>query len=280
MLDMIFADYDQLKGMTIIEDQYKVLSLIKAHQLLDIISLEGLIGLSDLSRKSGLNKTTVFRLLETFKMIGLIDQDKSTQQYFLTIQVVTLASRVLKNLDLRRLSHPFMVHFVQNYGKTVLLSVLNNDQVVSVDSVKGTETLRLNNSIGDVQQVHCTASGKAILAYLPLEKCRSMLGKDPFTAYTSSTITDWLTLEQDLNAVRQRGYSLDLNERYKEIVGVGVPILNHEGKAIGAIAIPLIINISVDIAELTDLGNKLIELGKEISIRLGWTGIVCTDKNL
>lgn len=264
--------------MTTIQERDEVLSVIKAYQLLDIISEERLIGLSDLTLKSDLKKTTVFRLLETLKKIGLIAQDNSTQQYFLTMRVVILASRVLENLDLRSLSRPIIERFVQDYSRSTQLTILRQNQFVAVDRIEGTEPFRLKQHLGDLEPPHCSASGKAILAYLPLEKCRSVVGQEPFPTFTSSTITDWLTLEQNLNTVRQRGFAIDLNERHEQIIAVAAPILNHLGIAVGSISVPRIAT-SADIAELTDLGNRLIELGQEISTQLGYTGIISVDND-
>ncbi len=263
--------------MTKIEERDEVKSVIKGFQLLDIISEEGSIGLTELSRKSGLKKTTVFRLLETLRKIGLIDQDKSTQQFFLTLKVVTLSTRVLESLDLRQVSRPFIEKFVRDNGDSILLTILENDLIVTVDRIKGMERFQVKASIGDKEAPHCTASGKAILAFLPLEKRRSLVGNDTFIKYTSNTITDWLTLEKDLNDVRRRGFGLDLNERFEDILAVAVPLLNHKGMAVGAVTI-LRATTTIDQTSIIDLGKQLIELGRDISFRLGWTGIV-SDNN-
>lgn len=273
---MIYLKLNRLKGMMKIEERDEVKSVIKGFQLLEIISEVGSIGLTELSRKSGLKKTTVYRLLETLKTIGLIDQDKSTQQFFLTLKIVTLSTRVLENLDLRRVSRPFMEKFVRDHGETILLTTLEKDLIVTVDRIRGIERFLVKSSIGDKESPHCTASGKAILAFLPLEQRRSLVGNDTFTKYTSSTITDWPTLEKDLNNVRQRGFGLDLNERFADIVAVAVPLLNHKGMAVGAVTM-LRVTSTIDQTSLLDLGKQLIELGRDISFRLGWTGIVSAD---
>lgn len=262
--------------MITIQERDEVLSVIKAYQLVNLISEERLIGLTELTMKSGLKKTTVFRLLETLKKIGLVDQDKLTQQYFLTMQVVILANRVLKSLDLRRISRTFIDRFVYNCGMSMQLSILRQNQIVTVDRIEGREPFRLTEPLGDLEPPHCTASGKSILAYLPPEKRRLVVGKEPFPALTSSTITDWPTLEQNLNIVRQNGFAVDHNERHEQIIAVGAPIFNHMGRVVGAISIPRIA-ANIDTAELSDLGNQLIKLSQEISTQLGWTGIISED---
>lgn len=259
-----------------IKERDVVLSVIKAYQLLDIISVENSIGLTELSRKCGMKKTTVYRLLKTLENIGLIDQDDSTQQFFLTLRVVSLASSVLESLDLRRLSRPILEKFVRDSGKSILLSILNHDVIMSVDEIEGMERLQIRATIGNKTPAHCTACGKAILAYLPLEKCRSLVGNDSFAVYTPNTITDWLTFENELKVVRQRGFALDLNEMFDEITAVAVPLLNHLGMAIGAISITQVMT-NPDKATLIDLGKQLIVLGQEISSRLGWTDLHSTS---
>lgn len=254
------------------DERDEVMSVVKAFKLLSIIGEEKHIGLTALTKKSGLKKATVFRLLETIKNIGFLDQDLATQEYYLTLQVVTLANQVLENIDLRKLSRPLIEEYATNYGKTITVSILNRNKIVSIDRAYGTEHYRVRDSSGDQLPAHCAASGKAVMAYLPPDKRRLLVGNEPFKAFTPNTIKDYKSLEKDLDAVRQRGFAIDNNERFEEIVGVSTPIFNHERKPVGAVT-TLFIATGIEISSITESGNLMIELSRKISSKMGWDGI-------
>jgi DNA-binding IclR family transcriptional regulator len=189
-----------------------VLVIIKAFELLEIINKEGSVGLSELARKSGFKKPTVARMLNTLKKLGIIDQNKSNYQFFLTMRLVNMANLILEKIDVRQLSRPLIESFVRDHGKSVLLVSYQHPDIVYVDKLLSSEPFSIRTLIGStVKAAHCTASGKAILAYLNEDEVKRIT-REKLPSFTINTITTWAELIQDLTITRQRGFAIDNKE--------------------------------------------------------------------
>ena len=252
-------------------DRETVQAVLRAVDLLDIISREQLIGISELARKSSLKKTTVARLLGTLKQAGMVEQDSESQRFQLTIRVFEMGSRVLENLDIRRRAQPVIEDFVRRQGRSALLGVLNHTEVVYIGKFEAAELFRIITSVGSRTPAYCSASGKAVLAFIDQDRRRQILRETAFKAYTTSTITDPDALEADVAATRQRGYSLDWGEHFPDLCSVAAPIFDSKGEAVAAISVPRMV-ATVSEAELAVLGRELVQLADTISRKIGWQG--------
>lgn len=250
-------------------DRQIVYSVLKAFDLLEIISKVQQIGISELARRSGLKKTTVARLLATLKQTGVVEQDSDSQRFYLTIRVFELGSRVLENLDVRRQAQTLIEGFVKDEQKSVLLSVLNHDEVTYIGKFEAPELFRIIISVGGRAPVYCSGSGKAIMAFLNPERRREIFKNIFLKPFTQKTITDPLALEQELKATRERGYALDLEERHPGLCSAAAPIFDSQGNVIAAISVPRM-TMGTSEAELADLGRKLVGLTEKISRKMGW----------
>lgn len=257
--------------MTEERDRQVVQAVLKAVDLMEIISKERLIGISDLTRQSGLKKTTVARLLATLKRAGMVEQDHNSQRFYITIRVFEMGSRVLENLDIRRQAQPLIEDFVHKHGKSTLLSVLNRGEVVYIGKFEAPELFRIITSVGSRTPVYCSASGKAMLAFLDPERRRHILKEIPLKTFTAKTITDLAALEQDLAATRERGYSLDLGEHYPNLCSVAAPVFDSQGYVKAAISVPRI-DATTSEDELAKLGQELVQLAGTVSRKIGWQG--------
>jgi len=252
-------------------DRQIVQSVLRAFDLLEIISREQPIGVSELSRKSGLKKTTVARLAATLERAGMVEQDRDSQRFSLAIRVFELGSRVLENLDVRRQARPLVEDFVRKQGKSVLVSILDHGEVIYIDKIEAPELFRIITSVGGRAPAHCAASGKAMLAFLEPERRRQILTKKPLKAYTAKSLTDPAALERDLAATRERGYSLDLEERHPGLCAVAAPVFDRHGQVVAAISVPRMV-ATITEAELAALGCEVAKLAKAVSRRMGWPG--------
>lgn len=251
-------------------DRETVNSVLKAFYLLEIISREQQIGISELTRKSGLKKTTVARLLTTLKKAGVVEQDRESQRFYLTIRVFELGRGVLENLDVRQKAQALIEEFVLEEKKSALLSLLHHNEVAYIGKFEAPELFRINTPVGGRAPVYCSGSGKAMLAFLNPQHRQDILENIELKPYTPKTITYLPVLEQDLAATRKRGYALDLEERHTGLFSAAAPIFDSQGNTVAAVSVPRMAT-AANFAEMSELGQKLVTLAKKISRQLGWS---------
>jgi IclR family transcriptional regulator, KDG regulon repressor len=194
------------------------------------------LSLTQIAEQVGMHKSTTHRLLSTLEAKRFINRDKSTGMYRLGFLTVEMASIVLQDNDIQRWALPYLQHLSALSGETVDLAVLDNDHVVYLQVVESLQRVKIAAAIGERLPVHCTATGKAFLAYLPESEVTRILtgGMAKYTECTLSTPDD---LHQELLAVRQHGYAISSQEYEHDINAVAAPILNSTEDPIAVIAI-------------------------------------------
>lgn len=245
-------------------------SVERAFQILERVSLaKNGVGVTELATELNMYKSTIHRVLTTLTHLGYVEQNPETGRYKLGYKLLDISSRLLDNLDVRREAIPFLQELADETNEVVHLVVLNKGEVVYIEKVEGSETIRMHSRVGNRAPVHCTGVGKAILAYLPQEQVREIIrhyGLKPHTPYTLATIPD---LMDNLDLIRKRGYALDLEENEIGISCIAVPIWDHTGAVVASISVsgP---TIRMQPERLEQLADKVRDVGLRISQRLGY----------
>lgn len=228
-------------------------------------------GVTELSREIGLNKTSVYRMLSTFVKHGYAEQDPETERYKLGYKVLELSSSLLESIDLRVEAKVFLRELEQFTNEVIHLVVYSNGEVVYIEKLEGTETLRMHSKVGTRAPMHCTSVGKVILAYLPQDEVTQIVEKHKLPKHTEHTITDKEAFYKHLAEVRERGYALDLEENELSICCIATPIFDRTGRVTAAVS------VSGPSTRMTSetmdlLKDKMIDISKRISARLGFRG--------
>jgi IclR family KDG regulon transcriptional repressor len=227
------------------------------------------LGPSELGRRLGLGKSTVHRLLTTLMAEGLIDQDPHTGGYRLGIVMFELGEAVRIHMDLHSAAAPVLAMLREETRETAQVGVLDRGEVVYVDRLESSHSLRLFAEAGRRVPVHCTSSGKVLLAFLPAGARESLLASLPLVALTPETITDKARLGVELARVRARGWAEAVNEREVGVASIAAPVRDYRGDVIAAISIgaPL---VRLGAAQRRRYTRSVIEAGDAMSRRLGW----------
>ncbi|WP_258359270.1 IclR family transcriptional regulator [Moorella sulfitireducens] len=247
-----------------------VLSVEKSIKILETLAMttEG-IGLSDLSRRLGLNKSTVYRMLTTLKAYGYVDQEPTTGKYILGLKILELSSGLLERLDVRTVAHPYLKELAARSQEVAHMVVRDGNEAVYIDKVEGNRTIRMYSQIGRRVALHSTAVGKAILAFLPSEEVEKIITSTGLPRFTARTISTMAALQAELARVRECGYAVDDGENEEGIRCVGAPIFDYRGQVVAALSIsgP---SIHVTMERLPELAQLARHASEEISRRLGY----------
>ncbi|MFJ1792681.1 IclR family transcriptional regulator [Kitasatospora griseola] len=188
-----------------------VQSVERAFLLLEALAdAGGIATLSELSAASGLPMPTIHRLVRTLLAQGYVRQD-SARRYTLGPRLIRLGETA--NRLLGSWARPFLAELMEATGETANLAVLEGCEVVYVGQVQSRRSMRMFTEVGRRAQPHCTGVGKALLAQLPEDEARALLGPGPLQAHTPHTVTDPGALLAQLAAARESGYVVDDQEQ-------------------------------------------------------------------
>jgi DNA-binding IclR family transcriptional regulator len=223
--------------------------------------------LTTLSRALGMHRTTVFRILGTLRARGYVSRDHETDRYRLGVRVLTLASSVLEDLDIRQAALPGLQELNRATRELVYLTVLDQGEVITVEHLESDQALTLRARIGARRPLHCTASGKALIAHLPEREVDALLGAN-LASYTPRTITRPEALHQQLAEVRERGFSWDDEEFIEGVRCVAAPVFGMDGRVVGAVSLAAP-TLRTPWERLWQLGADTRSAASDISRRLG-----------
>jgi DNA-binding IclR family transcriptional regulator len=226
--------------------------------------------LTELGRTLGMHRSTLFRFLATLRARGYIDRDPVTDRYRLGARVLTLAGAFLDRLDIRHVARPALQALCDRTQELVHLATLDQGEVVTIERIEGKHPVSLQTGIGARRPVYCTASGKAILAYLPPADVERRLPAD-LPAYTPRTITSHAAMHDHLAGVRRLGFAIDDEERIEGVRCVAAPVFGYGGGVAGAISIAAPVQ-RAPLDHLHRLGEEVRTTADAISRQLGYTG--------
>lgn len=195
------------------------------------------LGVSDLAARLDLPKSTVHRLLRTLAIEGLIEQAPGTGRYRLGLKLYELGAMVADHLDLRAVAVEVLDDLRNRTHETVHVSILDGGQVLYIERRESPQTIRVFGRVGHRNHVHCTSSGKALIAWLPADERMRILSEHGLPAHTAATITDVGRLETELAEVRARGWSANVGESEPGVNSVAAPIRDATGAVVAAIAL-------------------------------------------
>ncbi|MDA8219392.1 MAG: IclR family transcriptional regulator [Dehalococcoidales bacterium] len=227
------------------------------------------LGVSALSAKTGLAKSTVSTIASTLRDLGYVTLDADTRTYQLTWKVLALANKVQAHAELRRITYRPLRQLQEATGETVNLAVMKNGVAVYIDTMEGPGPLKISTQVGSRLYLHCSALGKVLLAWLPEAEAEALAREQGFPRRTPNTIADWPTLGKELRRVAALGYATDQEEDVLGMRCLGAPLRNYEGRVVGGISLTVPTS-RADPAQQPARARQVLRTANEISILLGY----------
>jgi DNA-binding IclR family transcriptional regulator len=247
----------------------KVKTLEKGLQLLLSLSrVSGEMTLGEITTTVRGHPSTTYRLLAALEKYGFVRRDPHTGRFNLGLRLAELGHLALERIELRMIARPLLQRLMEETAETIHLMVLDGDTGLYIDRVESPQRVRVASSLGERQSLHCSAVGKAILAFIDEERCNQIIaGRLP--RFTANTITSAAALRRHLAEVKRRGVAFDDCEVEEGVRCVGAPILDHTGQAVASISIsgPA---YRVDLQDLRAWAPLVRQGGLEISAALGF----------
>jgi IclR family transcriptional regulator, pca regulon regulatory protein len=227
------------------------------------------LGIAELAQRLGLTRSTTHRYVATLARLGYLSQDESTRKYRLGIRVLDLGFAVLGSLELREIAAPYLQRLTVTSGHTSNLAIRDDTDVVLIDRIRGRpgryHHLEFTLHVGSRIPSYCSATGKALLAFLPLSDLDELLDRIEFLPRGPRTVASRAALTAELSQVRRTGIAVNDEELESGLRSIAVPIRSRSGTVVAAInlAIPW---SPVAMSELADqFGPVLQATARQIS---------------
>nr|WP_246372018.1 IclR family transcriptional regulator [Gordonia humi] len=211
-------------------------ALLKACTLLDHFGADQPTWtLNDLTAASGMNKTTVHRLMATLIHAGWVDRT-GDGSYRVTVRLFEIGSSALADMDIRSAAQTHMASLAAEFGDTAFLMVPAAEGAVCIDKIDGTASLVVAGiNIGTVLPYHAAAGPVVILAHS--QSLRDKWIRDDLPEYTGRTLHTPEALAAHLDEVREVGYSVSDSDFLDDVAAVAAPILDASGRILGSISV-------------------------------------------
>ena len=214
-------------------------SVDNALTLLLLFREQEVIRISDAGRALGVAASTASRLMAMLQYRGFAVQDPQTKAYRPGPALVDIGLAAVSRIDARVVVRPFLERLAREVDETVHFVVLDGDEAVFLDGVESNRSVKTTLRLGQRRPAHVISGGKALLAALPADELRRRYPHGRLARVTDRTITSRAALEQELAAIRERGYAASIQESDPEVTGLGIAIAHPAGPPAGAITVSL-----------------------------------------
>ena len=225
--------------------------------------------ITDISNQMGLHKSTIHSLLKTLLNHGYISQNPENGKYGLGMKLFERGNYVIQSLDVRDLSKKYLMDLSAKTGQTTHLVILDGKEGVYIDKVEGPMAVILYSKIGKRIPLHCSAVGKALIAFKDPEEIKKILHEYSYLKQTEFTITNESEFMRELQEVRSQGYAIDNQENEPGVRCIAAPIRNHENKVIAAISLSTLVG-RINDAQLEIFIEQLKQAALELSEQMGY----------
>jgi IclR family KDG regulon transcriptional repressor len=227
-------------------------------------------GVSDIAELMGLHKATTHRIMITLLNYGYLERTADGEKYRLGLKLAATGLLVVQRLDFRREALPYMRQLTERFKENCDLGVLDQGEVFGVEVVPSNQAVMIASRIGFRMPIHCAASGKVFLAFLP-DAERDRLLSRPLEPHTAKTITSAAELRRQLAEVQKTGYAIDDEELEVGVRAIAVPIRDRDGEVVAAMSIPGPTSRMTK-ERVAELSAALLEASAAVSARMGWRG--------
>lgn len=243
-----------------------VKSVIKALDILEVLSNKGEQGVSEIARQLTLDRSTTFRIISTLKSKGYLCQNPENKKYSNSFKLFEMGNHVVHNMGLKKEAFPFLRDLAEKTHEAVNIAVRHDKSVIYIDKIESNSTIKVDLNIGRRVPLYCTGLGKIFLAFLPEDAVKALLSPEPFKQFTPQTLTDLKSIRSELILIRSQGYALDNEEYVEGLLCIAAPVFGYKGDLIASISVALPKYIYFDNTEkMSEIRDHVVAIAKKLS---------------
>ena len=254
--------------MTTTKQPESVSSVLKTFGILQALSTQKDIGISELAQRLMMSKSTVYRFLQTMKTLGYVSQEGESENYSLTLKLFELGASALEYVDLVDLADIEMRRISDLTNEALHLGALDGDGIIYIHKIDSKYNLRMQSRIGRRNPLHTTAIGKVLLAERDEQDIRQILSVVEFTKSTDKTHENVESLLGELPTVKEQGFGEDNEEQEVGLRCLAVPVYDRFNQVVAGMSVSLP-TIRFTEEKKTEYIAELHAAAARISLKLG-----------
>lgn len=216
------------------DERYIVPNIARALQILEYLARENSeASIPELTRIFGIPKNSVFRIMKSLEASGFVCEN--ARKYNVTPRLLYLGYSGINKKGLVESALDEMKALRDDVNETVMIGNLLGNSIVILEQMPAFEHIKFTTDIGARVAVQASAPGKAIIAFLPEDERNILLNHITFTRYTDNTLPSKNAIQDEIEVVKQDGYSLDRGEEVSGILCVAAPVLDYRNYPIASI---------------------------------------------
>lgn len=228
--------------------------------------------LLDISKDLNLNSSTVLRFLTTLVNTGYVEQDPETLKYYPTYKICAVSDKMRMHTNIRMIARPYMLQINKIFGESVCMAIEDNMKSVYIEVIREqNQSLMTVQRVGSTAPLHCTGIGKLFFLNHSEAEIERYVQIEGLTRFTDNTITSKWQLDNEIQRIRERGYSYDEEERELGSRCVAFPIYDFSNKIIAGISVTgPITRLTDDLINprLNDFRNITMEISKKMGYKM------------
>ena len=242
----------------------------RAVAILEAISREDGLPLTAIASRAGVAPSTAHRILTSLEANGLITMRAEGKLWFVGVRAFQIGNGFLRNRKIVEMGRPIMRALMEETGETINLAIEDAGDVVYISQAECHNAIRAFHRPGTRGPMHASGMGKAILSGWSEAAVRRVLMRKSMERFTERTIVDATAFIEALREVRERGWSIDDEERTFGMRCVAAPIFNEIGEIVAAVSIsgP---TARLSHARLWELGPEVKQAARQITLSIGGT---------
>jgi DNA-binding IclR family transcriptional regulator len=243
-----------------------VQSLKRGLEILEIVakhSSQGGTSLAEISNEIRLNKNTVFQLLSTLLFTGFVELHPKGRRYFIGFNAIHVAEIGDYQAEMASIWQPLLAELTREVNETSHIAIISQGKVRFIAKQEATVSFRVQTNLVELMPIHCSAVGKALIAFLDTAERDFVIDKYlDYRPLTKKTITQRAILINDLEKSRERGFAIDNEESFDGVLCVAAPIYNIRRTVVASIGIS---TPTVRVKDIQFLGEIIIKYANQAS---------------
>jgi len=255
-----------------LEHRYAVPAVDRATEVLEILasSREG-ISLAELTARTGVPKSSLFRILATLEHRQYVTQDHERKKFALGLKLWELSNAKLEKIDLVTVASKHMKWLAHETHESIFLAILDRGEVIYLQRMESPATVKAVTKLGWRAPVHCTATGQVLIAFLPDHEIDTILQSQALCSFNKNTITNVNQLKKKLKQIRAAGFAVADGEYNADLLCISAPIRDRSKSVIAALTVAMLSHISDKDKKVARVAQLLKKAGDSISKELGYS---------
>jgi len=250
--------------------QNKNKTVVKSMELLNLFIAHPRLSLNEMVELTGIPKTSIHRMVGSLEGMDFLQKGEDGK-YSLGLVFLQFGQLVSDRLDIRRIALPAMTALRDQVEEAVNLIIRDGNKAIYIEKLDTNHPVRLYTKVGRRSPLYAGACSRIILSYMEEKERERYLQEVELVAIGHGTITDRDRLRRELEAAREKGYTISHSELENDTVSIAAPIFDHTSRLVAGLSIA---GPQVRFGEdrLPELIRQLQMTVQAISRELGWRG--------